>query len=195
MNKRAIGTVPLIYPVPIVLVGAMVEGRGNFSTIGDAAIMGIRPALVCISMNRTHFTTGGIQSSNAFSINVPTTSQVSVVDYCGIVSGKTVNKAELFTLFYGDGGAPMIEECPVNLDCTVEKEIQIEHRCIFIGRVVQTYVDEQFVDERDERTVAEMQVLDPIMYALDNRYYRVGGVIGTGYDEGRQYRESSRQDG
>ena len=192
MPKKAIGAVSLLYPIPIVLVGAMVGERPNFTTIGDVAIMGIRPPLVCISLNCTHFTTEGVQAHGVFSINLPTTAQLQVVDYCGIVSGKTADKSDLFTLFYGDSGAPMIEECPVTLDCQVEQEVRIEHRCIYIARVLQTYVDEQYVDAVDGRTIAELPALDPIMYALDNRYYRLGDMIGTGYFEGRQFTKPDR---
>lgn len=193
MPKKAIGAVSLLYPIPIVLVGSLVGERPNYTTIGDVAIMGIRPPLVCISMNCTHYTTEGIHASGAFSINLPTAAQLPVVDYCGIVSGKTVDKGDLFTNFYGDGGAPMIEECPVNLDCLVEEEVRIEHRCIFIARVVQTYVDEQYVDASDDQTVAALPALDPVMYALDNHYYRLGAMIGTGYNEGRQFRKPGRE--
>lgn len=72
--KTKLGPVPLIYPIPIVLVGATVNGRPNFETIGDCAVMGLRPALVCISSNKEHYTNEGILEHNAFSINVPQSS-------------------------------------------------------------------------------------------------------------------------
>jgi flavin reductase (DIM6/NTAB) family NADH-FMN oxidoreductase RutF len=80
----------------------------------------------------------------------------------------------------------MIQECRVNLECRVAKEFCIEHRQIFVGEVVQAYVDEEFVTERDgRRMVADMTKLAPIIYALDNRYYRIGKPIGVGYREGK----------
>ena len=66
------------------------------------------------------------------------------------------------------------------------RQVTIEHRRIFVGRVVQTYVDEAYVDGGDAgRAVTDLTVLDPIVYALDNRYYRIGASIGVGYREGR----------
>jgi flavin reductase (DIM6/NTAB) family NADH-FMN oxidoreductase RutF len=124
-----------------------------------------------------------------FSVNLPSTDMLAVTDYCGIVSGRDVDKAALFTSFYGElGTAPMIESCPVNLECRVIKDFAVEHRHIFVGRVVETYADEAYVVEREGRKgIADMRELDPIIYALDNRYYRIGEPIGVGYREGKGY--------
>jgi len=82
----------------------------------------------------------------------------------------------------------MIGECRVNLECRVVKEFSIQHRQIFVGEVVQAYVGEEFVTEREGRhEIADMTRLDPIIYALDNRYYRIGKPIGIGYQEGRGF--------
>jgi flavin reductase (DIM6/NTAB) family NADH-FMN oxidoreductase RutF len=112
---------------------------------------------------------------------------LAATDYCGIVSGREVDKSGLFDIFYGElETAPMIRECPVNVECRVVKEFSIEHRQIFVAEVVQTHVDAEFVSEGEERRmIADMTRLDPILYALDNRYYCVGEPIGLGYREGR----------
>jgi flavin reductase (DIM6/NTAB) family NADH-FMN oxidoreductase RutF len=82
----------------------------------------------------------------------------------------------------------MIQQCPVNLECRVVKEFSIEHRQIFVGEVVQAYVDEKFVGERDGRQgIVDMTQLDPIIYALDNRYYKIGTLIGVGYRESKNF--------
>jgi flavin reductase (DIM6/NTAB) family NADH-FMN oxidoreductase RutF len=188
--KERLGAVPLVYPIPIVLAGANVDGRPNYATLGDCGVMGINPPLVYVSLGEKHYTTRGIVENGTFSVNFPSTDMLAVTDYCGIVSGRDVDKAALFTSFYGElDTAPMIESCPVNLECRVVKDFRIEHRHIFVGRVVETYVDEAYVVERDGRTgAADMCELDPIIYALDNRYYRIGEPIGVGYREGRDYR-------
>ena len=125
--KVKLGTVPLIYPIPIVLAGANVGGRPNFATLGDCGVMGINPPLVYISSHREHYTNGGILENETYSVNVPSTDLLAVTDYCGIVSGREVDKSELFEVFYGElGTAPMIRECPVNLECQVVKEFCIE---------------------------------------------------------------------
>ncbi len=183
--KIKIGPEPYLYPIPMVLVGALVKGRVNFETIGDTGLMGLNPPLVYISSHKDHFTNIGILESNVFSINIASTGLLTRLDYCGIVSGKDHDKSDLFQVFYGTTGAPMIEECPVNLECKVVKEFSIQHRQVFIANVIQTYVSEQFVSENNgKRSIAGLEELQPILYALDNRYYSIGKSIGTGYKEG-----------
>ena len=190
--KVKLGTVALVYPIPIVLAGAYVNGKPNYATLGDCGIMGIKPPLVYISSSREHYTNKGILENGTYSVNFPSTDLLAVTDYCGIVSGSEVNKSELFDTFYGElGTAPMIRECPVNLECKVVKEFCIQHRQIFVGQVVQAHVDDEFVIEIEgRRTIADMTQLDPIIYALDNRYYKIGEPIGIGYSEGKGFQRS-----
>jgi len=190
MQKIKLGAIPYLYPIPIVLVGADVDGRANYTEVGDCAVMGIRPALVAVSLGKDHHTTRGIDAHGAFSVNMPTRELLAVTDYCGIASGNDVDKSTLFESFPGEHtGAPLIRQCPVGLECRVKETVQIEHRRIFIAAVLECYVNEAFVtqDERGAR-VAELTHLDPILYALDNRYYSIGSPIGTGYREGASYR-------
>ena len=186
--KVKLGTVPLVFPIPIALAGAQVQGRPNYVTVGDCGIMGIRPALVYISSNKAHYTNEGILEHGTFSLNFPSTDLLTETDFCGIVSGREVDKSALFESFYGElGTAPMIQECPVNLECRVVKEFSIEQRQIFVGEVVQAHVNADLVRvEEGTRRIADMQRLDPIIYGLDNRYYRIGAPIGVGYQEGRR---------
>lgn len=192
-KKTSIGPVPYFYPVPITLVGAAVDGRSNFVTIGDCGLMGIRPPLVYVSSHRDHYSNIGILKHQCYSINFPTTAMLAETDYCGLVSGAKVDKSKLFEVFYGQlEGAPMIKACPVNLACRVVKEFSIQHRQVFVAEVVETFVDEQFLTwAGDQPRVAELTQLDPVLYALDNRYYRIGPSIGHGYQEGRALLDES----
>jgi len=188
-SKVKFGQIPLIYPIPITLTGSLVKGKPNFETIGDVGIIGIKPPLVYISSSQDHYTNIGILENETFSINFPPTSLLAKTDYCGSVSGRDVDKSKLFTIFFGDlKTAPMIQECFVNIECKVIKEFSIKHRQVFVGDVEQTYVNEEFVTEHEGRQrIADMSKLDPIIYALDNRYYNIGKQIGIGYQEGKQF--------
>lgn len=186
--KIPFGKVPYVYPIPIALLGANVEGKPNYATVGDFGLMGINPALVCVSSHRDHYTNRGILANSAFSLNFPTTAMLAVTDYCGIVSGREVDKGALFESFYGElGTAPIIRACPVSLECRVLQEFSIQHRQMFIAEVHCTYVEESFLVEKDgKRQIADLTRLDPILYALDNRYYSIGQPIGVGYNEARK---------
>jgi flavin reductase (DIM6/NTAB) family NADH-FMN oxidoreductase RutF len=178
---------PLIYPVPIVLAGALVEGTPNYITIGDTGLMGIKPPLVFISSHVNHHTNAGIVAHQAFSINIPSTKLLAEVDYCGIVSGVDVDKSTLFTNFFGElETVPMIEECLINLECKLVKEFRIQHRQIFIGEVAATHIEAELLVHEGERiSLPSLEVIDPILYALDNHYYKTGAQIGIGYHEGQ----------
>lgn len=192
MSKVKLGAVPLVYPIPIVLVGAMVDGVANFTEVGDCAVMGIQPALVTISLSATHHTTKGIDNEGVFSVNFPSTSMLSLTDYCGMVSGRDVDKGALFEVFQGEHtDAPMIEDCPVGLECRVLEVVQVKHRRLFVAEVVECYVSNEHVATVDgKHKVADLSKLDPIIYALDNGYYSIGDAIGTGYQEGTLHRET-----
>lgn len=187
--KIKLGKIPLVYPIPIVLVGATVQGRANFTTVGDCGIMGINPPLVYVSLNQEHHSTKGIGENHTFSINIPSTSLLAVTDYCGLVSGRETDKSGVFEVFYGElETAPMIAECRVNLECRVVEQFGIKHRRIYVGEVMQAYVEEGYVEEKEgKQVIGSMTKLDPIMYGLDNRYYRIGAAIGVGYREGKKY--------
>ena len=185
MTRRAIGAIPYLYPVPIVWVGALVDGVANFATVGDCAVMGIQPPLLAVSLAATHHTTRGILDHGTFSVSLPTTADLELVDAYGQVSGRDIDKSSRVRHFIGElGTAPMAACCPVAIECRVVHCASIEHRRIFIGEVVETYVEEQSLDAETGRP-RSLTELDPILYALDNHYYRVGSSIGVGYREGK----------
>ncbi|MFX0170735.1 MAG: flavin reductase family protein [Candidatus Hodarchaeota archaeon] len=192
-QKIKFGKVPLIYPIPIILAGALVYEKPNFAELGDVGIMGIKPPIVYISSGKDHYTNIGILEHGNFSINFPSTKLLVKTDYCGTVSGHNVDKSQLFKVFFGElKTAPLIQECPVNLECKVIKEFSIQHRQIFIGEVIQSYVNNEFVIESEGRKrIVDMSKLDPIIYALDNRYYNIGEPIGVGYQESKKLQQLS----
>jgi flavin reductase (DIM6/NTAB) family NADH-FMN oxidoreductase RutF len=189
IEKIKFGKTPFIYPIPIILAGALVDSRPNFETLGDVGIMGINPPIVYISSGQEHYTNQGILEQRTFSINFPSTKLLTKTDYCGTVSGHNVDKSKLFEVFFGElKTAPMIRECPVNLECQVIKEFCIQHRQIFIGDVIQSYINKEFiVYDEEHKKITDMKQLDPIIYSLDNRYYRIGEPIGFGYLESKKY--------
>ncbi|MBN2878233.1 MAG: flavin reductase family protein [Clostridia bacterium] len=185
--KKNIGNVPYIYPIPIVLIGCVVNGKINYTEVGDVAVMGINPPLVAISLNENHFGTEGIVKSAKFSINIPTAEMMERADYCGIYSGKDEDKGRLFMAEMHETGVPMIKECPVCIICNVIKDFNIKHRHIFIGEVLGTYIEDRYMIKEDGKEhVAPLDELNPLLYGLDNKYYSIGNQIGTGYKEGKK---------
>lgn len=115
-----------LYPNPIVLVGAKVNGKPNYLNVSYCGIVNRILAMISISLNRSHYTCGGIKQNKSFSVNIPSIEMLGVTDYCGIVSGKDVDKSKLFNTFYGNiNDAPMIKECPINMECRVVQELDL----------------------------------------------------------------------
>jgi flavin reductase (DIM6/NTAB) family NADH-FMN oxidoreductase RutF len=173
---------PLLHPVPIVLIGTYVEGKLNYTTVGDVAVAGLNPPLIMISLHVDHFSTRGIKEHEKFSVNVPDRAMLELVDYCGIKSGKTVDKGELILTKEGIEAIPYAEMACTSLLCRVEKSVVIETRTIFIGRVLETIL-------RDDLAASghiDFKKVNSILYGLNNKYYSVGKEIGIGYFEGKK---------
>jgi flavin reductase (DIM6/NTAB) family NADH-FMN oxidoreductase RutF len=142
----------LRYPLPIVLVGATVEGKPNFLTIAFFSILSHSPPIVSVSLYKNHYTVKGIKESGAFSVNIPSTDMVAITDYCGIVSGRKVDKSNLFKTFYGQlNTVPMIEECALNFECKLFRTVETGNNLIFLGEVVSMYANEEVMSEDSTR--------------------------------------------
>jgi flavin reductase (DIM6/NTAB) family NADH-FMN oxidoreductase RutF len=172
--------IPLLHPVPICLVGTMVNGKPNYTTIGDVAVAGIKPALIMISINAKHACMTFINQYKSFSINIPKTDQLNKVDYCGIYSGHDTDKSSLFSSDMIEN-IPIISDCPINLIVREIDRITVEHRVILICKVQETYVNDDII----KGGRLDCSKLSTVLYGLDNQYYLVGGDIGTGYHIGK----------
>ena len=96
--KIELGAKNCLYPLPTVLVGALVDDAPNYAAIAHVGVM--EPNAISLGMNKIHYTNKGIMANKTFSINIPSTKQVKETDYCGIVSGKNKSKADMFKTFF-----------------------------------------------------------------------------------------------
>jgi flavin reductase (DIM6/NTAB) family NADH-FMN oxidoreductase RutF len=123
MGKIRINANVFMYPMPVVLVGAIANGKPNFMAVGWVSRVNANPPMLAIGINKAHHTPEGIKENGTFSVNVPRANMVDKVDYCGLVSGKKDDKARLFQVFYGDlKTAPMINECPICNSATFSRQ-------------------------------------------------------------------------
>jgi flavin reductase (DIM6/NTAB) family NADH-FMN oxidoreductase RutF len=170
----------------------LVDGRANFTTLGNHGLMRVKPPATYISIYEGHHTTRGILDHGTFGVNYPSADQMAVADTCGLVSGRDVDKSEWFDVFCGDlQTAPMISECPASLECRVIHTVSLGHMRVFVGEVVEAYVNEEIPgEEGNPASFAAMSSLNPLIYGPDNGYYRIGERIGRGFHEGRRKIES-----
>lgn len=182
MAKQELGAKNCLYPMPTVLVGALVKGRPNFITIAHVGIMDLQT--VSLGMNKTHFTKAGIFENRTFSVNIPSQDMVEKTDYCGLVSGKNVDKSGLFRIFYGKlETAPMISECPVNMECRLVKNVDFPSHDIFMGEVVATYADDSVLGPDGK---LDYGLLKPILFTMqDAGYWTLGPRFADAWSAGK----------
>lgn len=128
MSKVTIGPRTLLYPMPTVLVGANVGGKPNFMAAAWCGIVDSTPPMISVSLQHQRYTLKGIQENKTFSINVPSIDLIKETDYCGMISGAKTDKVAdcRFNIFYGKvRTAPLIEPCPVNLECRVAQMLDL----------------------------------------------------------------------
>ena len=180
--KKLLGAKNCLYPLPTVLVGANVGGKPNYLAIAHVGIMDL--GSVSLGMNKVHYTNAGIKENGTFSINMPTAALVRETDYCGLVSGKNADKAALFETFYGAlKTAPMIRQCPLNMECRLIKTVDFPRHDIFIGEVVETHCDEQFLDDG----LPDIGKIQPILFVMSDRsYYRLGERFAEAWSVGKE---------
>lgn len=190
MAKVAIGPRTLLYPLPAVLVGANVEGKPNFMAAAWCGIVNSTPPMLSVSLQHHRHTLKGIKANNTFSVNVPCADMVMETDYCGIVSGSTTDKVATckFNIFYGKlGNAPLISECPVNLELRVVHLLGLPSHAMIIGQVEEIHVTDSCLTN-GEPDVDKMQ---PFLWVTQptNEYRTIGKFIGKGWSVGRELKK------
>jgi len=178
----------LRYPLPVTLVGAIVKGKPNFLTIGFFAILSHLPPIISVSLYKNHYSVRGIKENGAFSVNIPSADMVKKTDYCGIVSGRKVDKSNLFKSFYGQlNTAPMIEECPLNFECKLFRTIEIGNNLIFLGEVVSVYTNEEILSGG----VPDIRSIDPlVLFGSVYHSWKFGSEIAGAYRIGKKLKEN-----
>ncbi len=184
MEKLKLGPQTLLFPMPAVLVGAMVDEKPNFMTAAWCGIAASNPPAVSLGLQKVRHTLEGIKKQATFSINVPSASLAKLVDYCGIYSGKKKDKSALFNVFYGVlETAPLIRECPVNLECKVIHSLDLKSHDFLIGEILETYVNEDCVTGEKPDPVK----IDPLIYTPGvMKYQRLGEIVGNAFHMGKE---------
>ena len=190
MTKNKIQSSSYLFPRPVVLIGANVNGKPNFEPLAYISSVEDKPPLISIASYETHFTNIGIKENGTFSVNTPSEEIIEGTDYCGIVSGKETDKSEVFEVFYGDlKSAPMISKAPLNLECKVIKTLVIKDLTgsekgheLFIGEVVNAYAEEKYLTDG----VPDISKINTFTYSM-KQYWKVGERVAKAWEIGKKY--------
>ena len=170
--------------MPVTIVGANVNGKPNFMTVGFYSWVEYKPkSIFSVSIEKRQYTNQGVKENGTFSVNIPSEKMMQVADYIGMKSGRDIDKTSIFDVFYGDlETAPMINEAPVNHECKVVKTIDFDGiHDVFFGEVIKSYADEDLCEEG-----LNIKNIKPILLNL-TKYYSVGSEIGDAYKVGLKY--------
>lgn len=183
MNKLKLGKKNYMYPSPVVLVGTENKGIPNYITVTYCSLISLDPAMIMISLSKKQYSRQTIFETKKFSVNIPSQDMAELVDYCGLVSGRNVNKSQLFTNFYGDLGVPMIFECPVNLECHLQDIVELDGtNTIFIGKIIESFSSENYLT----KSHPDISKIKPIMFSIyDFKYWALGSYIGKACSIGK----------
>jgi len=184
MEKIPLGPMPYMSVMPTLLVGANIRGKPNYMTAAWATVACMAPPMVCVAINKARHTAKGIEENKTFSLNVPSVKQVVETDHCGLVSGAKEDKSGVFRSFYGKlKTAPMVEECPVNIECILFKSVDCGSHLLYIGEIMEIYADKSSLTDGKPDIVK----INPIIYA-QAAYFEVGKQFDKAFSAGKKYR-------
>ncbi|HSA37729.1 MAG TPA: flavin reductase family protein [Methanoregula sp.] len=189
MEKQQIGN-NFFIPMPVVLVGTQRNGKANFMAVGWCARANANPPMIACGIGNHHYTAKGIADMKTFSVNIPSSDLLEKTDYCGLVSGDTVDKSQIFDIFYGSlKTAPLIKECPVSLECRLVQIVPLPTNSLYIGEIVGVYADGVAIKEGKP----DFPKIDPLFLTMpDNRYWTLGKYAGDAWSAGKSLKQGAQ---
>ncbi len=168
-----------LFPCPVVLVTSVgSNGKPNIITLAWVGTVCSDPPTVAIGINPKRFSYGLIETSGEFVVNIPTRSIMKETDFCGVVSGRDLDKfseTRLTPEHAEKVKPPLIRECPVNIECIVRKKIPLGSHHQFLGEAVLVHVDEGLLNENGKLNFTKAA---PFVYN-QREYWSLRGRIGT----------------
>ncbi len=182
LKKIKMGAQQFLNPKPVVLVGTVIDNKPNFLTVSWTGITSSNPPTMSVAIRDIRYSLKGIQNNKTFSVNIPSVKMVKETDYCGSVSGSKYDKIKEceFKIFYGNlAGAPLIEQCPINIECKVFQTIVIGDHSIIIGEIIESYISEDCFTNG----LPDIKKIDPMCFCTlttkSMGYYKLGKYIGS----------------
>lgn len=167
----------MLYPVPAVMVSCGTMENANIITIAWCGTICTNPAMVYISIRPERYSYNIIKESSEFVINLTTKDLTYACDYCGVKSGKQVDKFKEMKLTKLESKyvkVPSIYESPVNIECRVEQIIKLGSHDMFIARVLGVTIDDKYLDESNRFNLNEAGL---VSYS-HGQYFELGEYIG-----------------
>lgn len=166
------------YPIPAVMVTSGDFEKSNIITVAWTGIINTDPAMCYISVRPSRYSYHIISETKEFAINLTNEKLAFATDWCGVKSGKDVDKFKEMRLTKEKAKfikCPLIKESPVSIECRVEKELNLGSHTMFIARVLSIDADEKYINEKGAFDISKC---DLIAFA-NGGYYSLGKKVGT----------------
>lgn len=180
MGKQVWKPGNMLYPLPAVMVStADKAGNSNILTIAWTGTVCTNPPMAYISVRPERYSYHMLRETGEFVINLTTKELARAADYCGVRSGRDVDKWEACHLTRGRAAslkyAPVIEESPVQIECRVKNIQELGSHHMFLGEVTGVQVDETYMDENGK---FDLNKTGLIAYS-HGEYLDLGRRLGT----------------
>ena len=179
INKISWKAGNMLYPLPAVMVSLTdKEGNSNIITLAWAGTICTNPPMLSVSIRPERYSYNIIKETGEFVVNLTTKELAYATDYCGVKSGKDVDKfgkMRLTKLASEKINSVAIAESPVNIECKVRQIMELGSHSLFIADVVNVRVDSRYIDEKGRFNLAKSEL---IAYS-HGRYYELGKELGT----------------
>ncbi len=188
MAKQVVKTSSALLVTPVVLVTCREEsGKGNIITLAWVGVASSDPPMISIAIRPERHSHPIVKKSGEFAVNVPAMSILKEMDFCGVASGKKVDKfaaTKLTPVPAAKIKAPLIKECPINLECVVKQVISLGSHDLFLGEVVAAHIDDEI---RDDKGKIDGRKFDPFVFiAGAGEYWNLAGRVGGyGFTKGK----------
>ena len=175
MSKKNIGAVLALYPCPVVIVGAMVDGKPTWTLAAHAGT--VAHSHLMVSLAQAHYVNKGIRENKKLSINIVDESWLKAADRMGTVSGNKEDKSEAFAWTVGENGAPLVAAAKVSIECEVDGNYELEHFDNFFCRILATYADETVLNGQGK---IDYEVFKPVLFEFPTyEYFVTGEKVGS----------------
>lgn len=169
----------MLYPLPAVMVGCRdKDGKNNIITVAWTGTVCTNPPMVYISLRKERYSYDIIKETGEFTINLTDQSLVKAADYCGVKSGRNVDKFKEMKLTPVKGvhvEAPCIAEASVNIECRLKEIIPLGSHDMFLSEVLGVHADSRYMNEKGK---FDLNKAKPIVYS-HGEYYGLGELLGT----------------
>lgn len=175
MSKKNIGATLALYPCPVVVVGAMVDGKPSWTLVAHAGT--VAHSHLMVSLVQSHYINKGIRENKKLSVNVVDESWLKEADKMGTISGNNADKSEAFAWTMGENGAPLIDAAKVSIECEVDGNYELEHFDNFICKILATYAEEAVLTDKEK---INYHTFKPVLFEFPTyEYFVTGDKVGN----------------